>query len=76
MDRDGLLAQLQAAKRKVAASDGLIAEQRQIVVSLRLAGSDTSLAEETLSALQVGQEAHLAEIERILDELDRIPILE
>ncbi len=76
MDRDGLLAQLQAAKRKVAASDELIAEQRQIVVSLRLAGSDTSLAEETLSTLQVGQEAHLAEIERILDELDRIPILE
>lgn len=71
-----MLKQLEAAKRQLAESDKLIADQRQVVETFCLAGSDSSQAEKTLTTLQVTQEAHLAEIERIFDELDGIPMSE
>ena len=73
MDKVTLLNRLEAVRRRIAASEKLIAHEKSVVERLCSAGMDTSVAQETMTTLQITQEDYLGELEEILDELDRIP---
>jgi hypothetical protein len=69
MNRADLLAHLAAVKRQVTVGQSLIDAQSA-------AGSDVTAAEKTLAALDRAQDLQLAEIEVILNELDKLPPFE
>jgi hypothetical protein len=53
MDRATLLAQLEAARRRLEISQRLVADQRNVITGLRSIGNETSLAEATLASLLI-----------------------
>jgi hypothetical protein len=75
VDRVTLVNRLESAKRRVGACDTLVAHQKSVIESLRSAGNDTNLAEETLRTLEIVQQEYLAEVEELLDQLDRVTIV-
>jgi hypothetical protein len=72
MERETLLAQLARAKRQVEQNDLDIAAQNQLIIN----GCDIAAAQIRLQDLQRSQEAQHAEIERLLDALDSLPLFE
>lgn len=71
-DRESLLQQLEVAKQRVSAGELKLVHQKLIIDSLRATQGDPDSAREKLRSLEVEQDACIAEIDRILDELDRI----
>jgi hypothetical protein len=74
--RERLLEELQQAKRRVARCQTLIAKQKASIARLNSLGADKSEADEALARLETTQDIHFAEVERILDELDKLPLVE
>jgi hypothetical protein len=75
MDREMLLTQLEAAKRRLAAGERTIADQKHLIESVRSLGGDTSPLDDMLTTFLMTQEGYEAEVEAILDELDLMPLM-
>ena len=56
-----------------AAGEIVIDAQKRIIASLTAIGSDTLKAEKTLEAFEQSQDLRIAEIDRLLDVLDKLP---
>jgi hypothetical protein len=74
MKRTLLLATLAEAKRQVEQGERCIEAQRRITIALRKARGDTAAAEEALRDLELAQILYLADVERTLDVLAKIPM--
>ena len=68
-----LKALLEAAKRKAVLDQEQIERQKQIIAVLVASGSETTDARSQLRTLEEIQDGHLADMERILNALDRLP---
>lgn len=65
---------LEDAKKRHAESGMYVESQKLIIASLRVRTGDVTEAEKLLQTFERDQENQLAEIERILDELDKMPL--
>jgi hypothetical protein len=74
MSRTELLVRVEHAERQVVLAQSLIDAQRLLVLSLRSAGTGAASAQKTLDELERAQDARLAEIDALLDQLDKIPM--
>jgi hypothetical protein len=71
MDKTSLLDLFAQARRRAESGDLGISDQHQIVTELERQGLDASKARALLQKLVTAQEIDLAEMERLLDEMDR-----
>ena len=69
MDKRILLAHLEQAKRHAAAGKRLLAEQRARIAQLLNDGHDVAPAEALLARFEETQTLHLADVERLIEEL-------
>jgi hypothetical protein len=76
MERAVLLEHLLAAKRHAELGKLHVEAQKRIVDDLIAAGRNTAQAEQLLRLFEQTQDNHLDHIERILDELDKLPLPE
>ena len=75
MQRTELLHYLDAAKRHAEQGEIHILKQKQLIVALSSMGTETVQAERILQFFEEAQEDNLANVERILDALDRLPVV-
>ena len=73
MDRAMLLDHLKQAQRHIAEGKEHIAKQREIVAELERDGHDTTEARRLLGNFEDLYQLHLADFDRILNELDEQP---
>jgi hypothetical protein len=71
MDRTALLDLFAQARRRAEAGDLGIADQQKLILDLEDRGLDSRQAEAILDKLVRAQDFDLAEMERLLDELDK-----
>lgn len=69
MDRTMLMDQLAKADRRVVEGERLIARQRELIATLTKSGTSTVEAEKSLRKLIEAQAMHVADWERLQDEL-------
>ena len=74
-NRTDLLRQLTDIKHQVEHGEIMIDAQRRIIASFTACGDDVTEAEKFLEDLEQSQEHRLDEIDRLLAELDKIPLL-
>jgi hypothetical protein len=74
MDRTQLLRLLAGARKALVDCDGLLAVERQKLRKLGLEGEQNEKFQVGLLQLEAECERHLIEMERLLDELDRITV--
>lgn len=72
MDRAMLLDHLEKARSHVAEGDSHIAKQKIILAEFQRDGHDMADARRLLDNFEDSQKAHVADLERILDELDKL----
>jgi hypothetical protein len=72
MERLLLCQRVEEAKRHVDDNECRLARQRQILADLERRGHDTTVALESLERLEKMQCAHVAELDRVLVELDEL----
>ena len=70
MERAILLEHLEVAREYAEKGRLYIARQKQGIAALAAASADTSDAERILQILEMAQSCHLADMQRILNELD------
>jgi hypothetical protein len=71
MDKVTLLALFAQARRRAESGDLGISDQHEIVSDLERHGLDATSAREILHKLVSAQEIDLAEMERLLDQMDK-----
>jgi hypothetical protein len=76
MNRTDLLRQLAELQRQVDHGTIMIDAQQRIIGSLTACGEDVREAENLLASFHEAQESRLGEMERLLDALDKIPLVE
>lgn len=69
-----LLAHLDEGRRQAGRGEILIEAQRRIVASFSATGSDVTQAERILDAFEWTQDLRLGDIDRLLDELDKLSL--
>jgi len=74
--RLALLEQLAAAKRLAEKAEANIQTQLDTFVSGMVVGSAMTKTEAGLKTLELTLQSHLADIERILDALDKVPLID
>ena len=70
MNKEELLRLAAQARHRAEGEDHDIVAQQKIIAALERKGLDSAKAREVLAKLITGQDADLAEMERLLDELD------
>ncbi|QIG51056.1 hypothetical protein G5V57_27020 [Nordella sp. HKS 07] len=73
MDKDAFLRCLEEARHRADHEEMLIEAQKRIVATLTAARTDTKEALIVLDAYERSHDLHLAEIEKLLDVLDKLP---
>jgi hypothetical protein len=76
MKRTDLLDHLSVAKRDAEECEIHIAAQKRVIAELFDIGCDTADAERVLLLFETAQQDHLDHIDRILNLLDKIPLIE
>jgi len=71
MDRFQLLDMVTRARREADDCERRMLAQRDLVRSLRSAGQDTDAADKALTELELAYDRLIAEMQNLLDELDR-----
>jgi hypothetical protein len=71
MDVETILENLAKASRHVIECSAIIVSQRQIIDDLRQRGQDTSSAQALLAAFERARAVHLADVDRLREELAR-----
>ena len=74
MERTILLEHLTTARLSIERAQMLVARQKQVIAVLAAAGEDTGVDERILQTLEETQSGHLAEMQRILNALDAMPM--
>ena len=69
---DRMLQHLKEAEEHVQGGDELLRRQRALIDELDRDGHDTSTAREVLRTLERSQSMHIADRDRILDEVERL----
>ena len=71
MDKESLLQLVAQARRRADGGDRDIAAQHELISALERKGLGSDEAREILAKLITAQDSELAEMERLLDELDK-----
>ena len=71
MNKEALLHLVEQARKRAEASDRDIEAQRQIIAALENSGLNSDEARAVLARLITAQDSELAEMERLLDVMDR-----
>ena len=74
--RLALLEQLAAAKRQADEAEANIEDQLNTFVSGMVVGGAMTKADEVLKTSELALQSHRSDIERILDDLDRLPLFD
>ena len=72
MRRAQLIELLEAAKQNARREEEQIQRQRRVLETLTVTGSETADALRLLRAFEETQDSHLADVNRILNELDKV----
>ena len=73
MERGRLLERLAEVRRHVDQAEARIVEQRKMLGQLAHRGADLANAQEVLQTFESIQDNYLRELDRLLDDLDKIP---
>lgn len=71
MDKAALLSLVSETRKRAEGGDLDIASQHEIVTALEHQGVDSTIARQLLAKLIAAQDVELAEMERLLDMLDK-----